>query len=1137
MSTLEFDQINSVTYLEAAIWLFLSQWHPDESNPTIVIWPDSIATEAINKLMQALPHFHVRTLDSLDIVPFKTFEINPIKASQRAGLISSIIRDPGYPIHIITGSWSAFCQRTAPLETWLKACRVLTTGDIIDDNFFNQIKKLGYEKSIELKQPGQWSGLSQLIHIMTPTLEYPVRIKVTDGIIEHIAIVKDSNYPPQLQNVPTAVISPLWEFFFDELDPSKYAQSQSLKNLFSYTEFLEICKNLNHYPLHPYRLWLIPASTLSYEATLRIIKKTDKIWWIFWDDILREWNQLALNFQKHNIIITEYFESPQNLKIQGHKVINRGFVENNSNSSISVQSLGQIFKKNGAYITNAQGQSEWVNLLERFPDTKFIICCKSQNGLSQVAKSLELASIPFGSVDSLWETQSLLENTFQTLVTIFDLDQSFSIPSQGVWLINANELLPKKTSRIISYHYLYEQSRAISDAEKLRPGQYVVHQIHGIGIFDGLTRLTIGSSETEFLVISYQNNDKLYLPVYKIHELNVYYHPNSFKPEIDKLGGTTWAKTQQKIKKIVWQWAEEMLRIEAQRKSLTRPIYKVPDGWNDFLDSFPFTDTPDQEKVTLEILKDMTEKTYPMDRLLSGDVGFGKTEIAMRAAFIAVKNHKQVIVLTPTTVLAMQHHQRFQERFQKFGIKVEAYHRFIDSQKIKALKKDILSGEPLVVIGTHKLLLSDMDWSHLGLLIVDEEQKFGVIQKEKLKKNIPLVDVLTLTATPIPRTLNLALMGIKDFSVLLTAPESRKPIKTQIIHWDLKSLEEVILFELSRNGQVFFVHNRIESLPEIFSELKKSLPSSVRLAMAHGRMKEQDLEKITWEFYQGHYDVLVSTAIIENGLDFPNVNTILIHRPELFGLAQLHQLRGRVGRSHRQAYCYLVLDPEKTLDTSTIERLKILQDNSNIGSGIRIAQMDLEIRGAGSILSTQQHGFMEILGYDAYLQLIQETIQELKGSGQPIQNKTPEIQIIDPCYIDDQVIQDMKIRLYFYRKLGLAKSEEEIDEIEREMAEWTGAPLPEPTVNLFLLHKTRIILQLIQAIRLDIVSKGIRLTFVPDPHHLDMEKMLYDHIHNRSQIRILPDNRILIPSKPNPKISEILILLNQFKSLYYRNVS
>ncbi len=584
----------------------------------------------------------------------------------------------------------------------------------------------------------------------------------------------------------------------------------------------------------------------------------------------------------------------------------------------------------------------------------------------------------------------------------------------------------------------------LSDLRDLRVGDLVVHVDHGIGEFVGLkqlsTRTSVGAGGElqEFLELRYHGDDKLFVPVERLDLIQKY--TGGARPTVDRLGGTTWEKAKSRVKKAMRDMAEELLKLYAQRRSIAGHAFAPDTHWQEeFESAFPYELTPDQATATADIKRDM-EAPVPMDRLLCGDVGYGKTEVAMRAAFKAVMDGKQVAILAPTTVLAFQHMKTLRERFAGFPVAVEMVSRFRTKQEIADVLEGLRAGKADIIVGTHRLLSRDVHFKDLGLLVVDEEQRFGVAHKERIKQMRKKVDVLTMTATPIPRTLNMSLVGIRDMSIIETPPKDRLSIQTNVVKFDAPVIERAIRNELARGGQIYFVHNRVESIFSIGSLLQRLVPEA-RIVVGHGQMEEDALERAMLGFVERKYDVLLATTIVENGLDIPNANTIIINRADRYGLSQLYQLRGRVGRSDRAAYAYLLIPPQESLSPVARKRLAAIREFSDLGSGFRVAALDLEIRGAGNLLGGEQSGHIDAVGFEMYMKLLEETVRELKGE-ELEDDRRAAVNLGVDLKIDERYVPDMNQRLMVYRKIAAARTPQELDTAVGEIRDRYGVPPP-----------------------------------------------------------------------------------------------
>ena len=614
----------------------------------------------------------------------------------------------------------------------------------------------------------------------------------------------------------------------------------------------------------------------------------------------------------------------------------------------------------------------------------------------------------------------------------------------------------------------------LSDFRDLRPGDFVVHIDHGIARFGGLQTLDLGPRSGEFMLLYYAEDAKLYVPVERLDLVQRYSSAEGHQPTLDRLGGLGWQKTKAKAKRAMRDMADELLRLYAERKLVGGFAFAADTPWQrEFEDGFEYVLTPDQETAIEDVKQDMQQPT-PMDRLLCGDVGYGKTEVAMRAAFKAVMEGKQAAVLTPTTVLAYQHYDTFRSRFAPFPVKVELLSRFRNAKEQKEIAKRVESGEVDVVIGTHRLLSKDVRFKELGLVVVDEEQRFGVAHKERLKHLKKKVDVLTLSATPIPRTLNMSLSGLRDMSLIETPPRDRLAIQTQVVQFSENVIKSAIELEMGRGGQVFLIHNRVETIETIAALVQRLVPQA-RLVVGHGQMNEKEMERVMLDFIEHKHDVLVATTIIENGIDIPRANTIIINRADQYGLSQLYQLRGRVGRSNRRAYAYLLIPGEQELTPIAKRRLAAIREFSDLGAGFRIAALDLELRGAGNLLGGQQSGHMDALGFDLYTQMLERTVAELRGEA--VEDETSvTINVGVDVAIPDEYINDMGQRLRTYKRISSARDEEALSSIRQEVRDRYGR-LPESVEQLFAYALLRRLAEETGVLSVDKTPDGVALKF------------------------------------------------------------
>ena len=635
------------------------------------------------------------------------------------------------------------------------------------------------------------------------------------------------------------------------------------------------------------------------------------------------------------------------------------------------------------------------------------------------------------------------------LVRRVDLSEGIILPTAGVVLLTDGELLGWQKQRRSVRPHTTSQGQALASVNQLVPGDHVVHINHGIGRYTGLVRREVQGVEREFLQIDYAGSDKLFVPVDQLDRVQKYLTLGDESPEVHRLGGAEWERTKRRTKKSTEELAKQLMLMQAARSHETGYAFSPDTPWQrEMEEGFPWQETPDQLTAIFDVKADM-ENARPMDRLICGDVGYGKTEVAIRAAFKAVMDGKQVAVLVPTTVLAAQHYRNFRERMAAFPIRVELLSRSVPKRDQTRIVADVDNGIVDVIIGTHRILSQDVKPKNLGLVIIDEEQRFGVKQKERFKQLKENVDVLMMSATPIPRTLHMALAGLREMSVINTPPEGRMPVRTLAMEADDEVLREAILRELDRDGQVFVLHNRISSIYHVAEHIRQVVPQA-RVEVAHGQMAEGELDRIMMDFYLDKFDVLVCTSIIENGIDLPNVNTIVVDQAEMFGLAQMYQLRGRVGRSDRQAYAYVTWKPRKKLSETAQERIAALKEFSSLGSGYKVALRDLEIRGAGDLLGSEQSGVLASVGYDLYCQMLENAVSMVKGE---YLEPERDIQIDLPldAFIPEDYVPELNQRIDLYRRLAAVRQWKFAEELREEMLDRFGKPLPLPVDNLYRL--------------------------------------------------------------------------------------
>ena len=674
-------------------------------------------------------------------------------------------------------------------------------------------------------------------------------------------------------------------------------------------------------------------------------------------------------------------------------------------------------------------------------------------------------------------------------LTVAELEDGFDLPQAGIAVIPEGRLFPDRAPQ--QHARSRRDPRAIlSELANLQIGSPIVHEDYGVGRYQGLRKLDIDGIAHDFLYLQYADSDRLYVPVTELHRISRYSGAEPEQAPLHALGTAQWQKIKQKAAQRAYDVAAELLEVQARRAALHGCALPKPQAeYTSFADAFPFDPTPDQAAAIDEVLSDLQAST-PMDRIVCGDVGFGKTEVGMRASFVAALNGFQSAVLTPTTLLAQQHHKTFSDRFADWPVRIESLSRFRTPRQQANILKKLAAGEIDVVIGTHRLLQGDVRFKNLGLIVVDEEQRFGVRHKEKLKALRARTNLLTLTATPIPRTLNMSLSGLRDLSIIATAPAHRYAIQTFINIWDPPQVREACLRELKRGGQIYIVHNRVRSINDTADRLRKLIPEA-EIRVAHGQMRELELECVMRDFYRQRFNILVCTTIIESGIDVPNANTIIIDRADTFGLAQLHQLRGRVGRSHHLAYAYLTSPPLHTLTPEARKRIEAIESMEELGAGFTLATHDLEIRGAGELLGEEQSGQIQQVGFALYHRLLERAVRTLKEGGMPELDKPlehgPEIDPGDVMLLPEDYIPDVFLRLMFYKRIASADQAAELEALQAEMIDRFGS-LPEAAQNLFAVTRLKLEITLLEIRKIELTEQTGRITFNDAP--LDPESLM-----------------------------------------------
>jgi transcription-repair coupling factor (superfamily II helicase) len=957
-----------------------------------------------------------------------------------------------------------------PQSRWRAYQLSIKLGEDLDiDLILNQFVRMGYVRSEMVSTPGEFSVRGGIIDIYPLTEANPLRIELFDTEVDSIRYFSLDDQRSK-EKVSEVMIGPATETLLEEEDYSRIISkledylAKSLRKLKDDKAKLQLSQNIG-FELEQLRNGQKPDQvfkylSLAYETTASLLDYLPANGVVVVDEISRvqemndslikeeaEWytSLLAEGQIVHDLHISHDFHTLFHKKEYPVLYLSL-FLRHVANTSPQ-----NIINLSCKQMQNFHGQMHLLKAeVDRWKKGNYSIVFLGLD--DERVKKLERVLEDYDIDASFIGTdQQLLPGKVQ--IVKGNLQTGFELTIQKIAVITEEELFTKRVKKSKGRQKLSNAERIKSYSE-LRIGDYVVHVNHGIGKYLGIETLVINGIHKDYLHIRYQGTDKLYVPIEQINLVQKYVGSEGKEPKVYKLGGTDWKKVKSKVQSSVQDIADDLIKLYAEREAAVGYPYS-PDGdlQREFEASFAYQETEDQLRSIHEIKKDM-EKPRPMDRLLCGDVGYGKTEVAIRAAFKAIADGKQVAFLVPTTILAQQHYETLRERFQDYPINIGLLSRFRSKKQQTETTKGLKAGSIDIVVGTHRLLSKDIVYRDLGLLIIDEEQRFGVTHKEKIKRLKTNVDVLTLTATPIPRTLHMSMLGVRDLSVIETPPENRFPVQTYVMEYNGSLVREAIERELARDGQVYFLYNRVEDIERKAEEISMLVPDA-RVTCAHGQMSENELESVMISFLAGEFDVLVSTTIIETGVDIPNVNTLIVFDADRMGLSQLYQLRGRVGRSNRVAYAYFTYRKDKVLTEVAEKRLQAIKEFTELGSGFKIAMRDLSIRGAGNLLGAQQHGFIDSVGFDLYSQMLKEAIEEKKGDLKSEAAPSVEIDLEIDAYIPDSYIKDGHQKIEMYKRFRGAQTLEDIEELQEEMLDRFGE-YPDEVSYLFQIAEMKV---------------------------------------------------------------------------------
>ncbi len=1079
------DIINWNNLNGASIALALSDALSASTHPLLVIAPDQLT---ISHLLEAFHffqdnHHHVIYFPDWEILPYDHFSPHQDIISER---LTALHQMPSAKQGIIITTISTLMHYLPPNHYLDAHSFILKIGDTLNlDTFKNRLTMAGYHHTHQVREHGEFAIRGSIIDLFPMGSRTPFRIDLFDNEIDSIRLFSTETQK-STEKVSTIHLLPAKEFPLTDQAIEHFRQSW--RNQFEGDPlkcpiYRDISDGIST-PGIEYYLSLFYEKTAHFFDYLpehttivtldRVMDKATE----FWQDVLTRYEQNRFDTTRPLVQPSQFLMSVSDLK-----------------KTLSIYPQIEINTKRHHHVTKFDTAvvppidinhqtTHPLAALEKFItsyDGRILFCAETMGRreiMLQLFKTISFVPTYFES----W--QDFLKSDVKFGIVVAAIEEGFMLTKPQITLLTESHLYGKRVmQRRLRKKSVQDPDALIRNLTELQIDDAVVHIDHGIGRYRGLETLKIGDQLGEFLCLEYQGHDKLYVPVSSLHLISRYTGTDPEHIPINKLGSEQWQRAKRKASEKIKDVAAELLDLYAKRAARPGHVYEISTDYQTFAAGFPFEETPDQLQTIEQVMSDMAS-TKPMDRVVCGDVGFGKTEIAIRAAFIAVQNNKQVAILVPTTLLAQQHLENFKNRFANWPIQVDVLSRFRTSKEQNKILEQLKEGKIDIIIGTHKLLQSDIQFNQLGLVIIDEEHRFGVKQKEKLKALRSLVDILTLTATPIPRTLNMALSGIRDLSIIGTPPARRLSVKTFVHEYQNNIIQEAIQREILRGGQVYFLHNDITTIHRKAEELIKLAPEA-RISIAHGQMHERELERVMSEFYHRHYNVLICSTIIESGIDIPTANTIIINRADKFGLAQLHQLRGRVGRSHHQAYAYLLTPPVQQISRDAKKRLDAITALDQLGIGFSLATHDLEIRGAGALLGEEQSGDMQEVGFTLYMDLLSRAVDALKA-GETIdfeksllQHHT-EIDLHITALIPETYLNDVQLRLQFYKRIANTKNQRELDEIQIEMIDRFGL-LPDPLKNLIAVTELKHQADRLGISKIDANEQGGKIEFHQKP--------------------------------------------------------
>ena len=1122
----------------SSISLLLSQVATSSSKIWLLVYPDS---EAAFISEQELKFFSKDANSNLKIINFPGWETLPYdKFSPHKDIISTRLEIlyglPQASNAIIIVSITDLLHRLCPAEFITNNCFIFNVNDKFSNNQLKQLSQAGYQKVNLVEEHGQFAVRGSIVDIYPTGAKYPVRLDLFDDNIESIR-----TFNPESQLTKEKITSfrmlPAYEFPVDDAGINQF--SASFKETFAINCYKsplykqiqqqEIPEGIHYYLSLFFKQTASLFNYLPPDSNIVLVNNIQDKAEAFLENVKSRYLQLQDDIHRPLV-------APSNLVLS----VDEFFAEVSKFNSIRI-SPDRLPKKIGSYNFNSQPLPDLqVNDKKNQPFFEFVKLSKSIDYILIVAdnsgrKEL-ITNLLLKHGVKLTSYNSTIEFSKKPTaygICIGELESGICLPENKLAIIPESLLFGKKALQKRRQKRTAETiENSVRSLTELNIGDLVIHQDYGLGKYTGLKTINVNNSIGEFVVLCYLNEQTLYVPITNLQLLERYSGLDASAVQLNSLGNDKWKKSRKKAASKALDIAAELLDIYSKRSASSGYSYPVTEEYSVFADEFPFEETIDQQRAIIEILADM-QATTPMDRLVCGDVGFGKTEVAMRAAFIAAFEGKQVAVLVPTTLLAGQHYDSFQDRFSRWPLRIGVVSRFNSKKEEQLVKNQLATGELDIIIGTHKILQKSIQFNNLGLLIIDEEHRFGVKDKEKIKALRANIDILALTATPIPRSLNMAMAKVRDLSILATPPSKRLSINTFVVEREDNLIKEAISRELLRGGQVYYLHNDVFSIEKTADTLRDLVPDAL-IDVAHGQMRESQLEQVMYNFYHRKFNVLVCTTIIETGIDIPTANTIIINRADKLGLAQLHQLRGRVGRSHHQAYAYLLRPNIKLISTNSRKRLDAIAKYQDLGAGFNLASNDLEIRGAGDLLGKEQSGHIQSVGFSLYNELIHRAVDSLNDGAKydinnPL-NTSIDINLAVPALLPDNYIYDIHTRLMFYKKLSQATDEMQIAKIRYEIIDRFGK-LPEYAANLFLTIDIKLLATKLGVNKLHANAESVVVEFTEKPN-INVNSLM-QLIHNNVNYKLLGVKTLKYTHTAitnNDRLNSVRQLLNQLSA-------